>query len=86
MFLVGREQPVFDEERNIAESIADFGIVVDEIRRDIENDFHLLERNQFQPFAAVVVVRGLPRPRVAPSAPMSHSYEVPVRLSTFRPD
>ena len=51
MVLVFREQPVLDQKRDIAESIVRRGIIVREIRRDIENDFHLLEGNQFQPLA-----------------------------------
>src|SRR5216683_1754572 len=58
MLLVCREHPVFDEERKIAESITNRWIVVHKKRRNIKDDFHFLQRNQFQPFAAIVVVGG----------------------------
>src|SRR5581483_2738523 len=60
MLFICREQSVLDEECNIPESIARRGVVVHQIRRHTENNLDPFEGNQFQPFSAIVVVRGNP--------------------------
>jgi hypothetical protein len=60
MFFVFRKEAVLDQERNIAESVADGCIIVDKIGRNVEDDLALLKRNQLQSLAPALVVRTHP--------------------------
>src|SRR5690348_2277443 len=55
VFLVCGKQAVLDVEREIAETIRDCRIVVDEVRRQVEEHLDVFKGNQLQSFAAVVV-------------------------------
>ena len=56
LFFVGREQAIFHEEGNVAESIVDAGRIVRQVGWKIEDDFDALEGNEFESLAAVVIV------------------------------
>src|SRR6267154_1611758 len=58
VLFVFREQPIFDQECNVAKSVANCWIIVDQVGRNIKDDFDSLKRNQFQSLAAIVVIGG----------------------------
>src|SRR5579864_1467576 len=58
VFLIRRKQTELSEKLEIAKSIPHFGIIVHNIRRDADDDFYLLGRDQLQSFAAAVIFCG----------------------------
>src|SRR5215469_15083855 len=59
LFFVGREQAIFHEEGNVAESVLDPARIVRQVGWKIEDDFDALEGNEFEALATVVIVVAL---------------------------